>query len=79
MDCLIYFFKDYARGLESMKEAYMWMKYSTLSETKSLTFKKEISKNIEFLAEKVSSGSTVNDLYLYGVLLSGYKRKGCKL
>ncbi|XP_023333559.1 SET and MYND domain-containing protein 4 [Eurytemora carolleeae] len=46
--------KDYARGLESMKEAEMWMKYSTLSETKSLTFKKEISKNIEFLAEKVS-------------------------
>ena len=45
--------QDYARGLESMKEAEMWMKYSTLSETKSLTFKKEISKNIEFLAEKV--------------------------
>ena len=45
--------QDYARGLESMKEAEMWMKYSTLSETKSITFKKEISKNIEFLAEKV--------------------------
>ena len=45
--------QDYARGLESMKEAEMWMKYSTLSETKTLSFKKEIAKNIEFLSEKV--------------------------
>jgi hypothetical protein len=37
-----------------MKEAEMWMKYSTLSETKTLSFKKEIAKNIEFLSEKVS-------------------------
>ena len=36
-----------------MKEAEMWMKYSTLSETKSVSFKKEIAKNIEFLTEKV--------------------------
>ncbi len=47
--------QDYARGLESMKEAEMWMKYSTLSETKTLSFKKEIAKNIEFLSEKVRS------------------------
>jgi hypothetical protein len=37
-----------------MKEAEMWMKYSTLSETKTLSFKKEIAKNIEFLSEKVA-------------------------
>ena len=36
-----------------MKEAEMWMKYSTLSETKSASFKKDISKQIEFLSEKV--------------------------
>ena len=48
------FVKDYARALESMKEAEMWMKYSTLSETKTVSFKKDISKQIEFLAEKVS-------------------------
>lgn len=33
----------------------MWMKYSTLSETKSVSFKKDISKQIEFLSEKVTS------------------------
>ena len=38
-----------------MKEAEMWMKYSTLSETKSASFKKDISKQIEFLSEKVST------------------------
>ena len=32
----------------------MWMKYSTLSETKSSSFKKEIAKQIEQLEEKVS-------------------------
>ena len=32
----------------------MWMKYSTLSETKSASFKKDISKQIEFLSEKVT-------------------------
>eukprot|EP00092_Neocalanus_flemingeri_P020363 GFUD01022061.1.p1 GENE.GFUD01022061.1~~GFUD01022061.1.p1 ORF type:complete len:706 (-),score=132.76 GFUD01022061.1:307-2382(-) len=47
--------KDYARALESMKEAEMWMKYSTLSETKTAGFKKDISKQIEFLAEKVNA------------------------
>ena len=47
--------QDYARALESMKEAEMWMKYSTLSETKSVSFKKDISKQIEFLSEKVTS------------------------
>ena len=31
----------------------MWMKYSTLSETKSVSFKKDIAKQIEFLSEKV--------------------------
>ena len=36
-----------------MKEAEMWMKYSTLSETKSVSFKKDIAKQIEFLSEKV--------------------------
>jgi hypothetical protein len=52
---VIFTLQDYARGLESMKEAEMWMKYSTLSETKTLSFKKEIAKNIEFLSEKVRS------------------------
>ena len=33
----------------------MWMKYSTLSETKSSNFKKDITKQIEFLEEKVSA------------------------
>ena len=37
-----------------MKEAEMWMKYSTLSETKSVSFKKDIAKQIEFLTEKVN-------------------------
>ena len=36
-----------------MKEAEMWMKYSTLSETKSVSFKKDIAKQSEFLSEKV--------------------------
>ena len=36
----------------------MWMKYSTLSETKTASFKKDISKQIEFLAEKVGIFST---------------------
>jgi len=53
--------KDYSRGLESMKEAEMWMKYSTLSETKSVSFKKEIAKNIEFLSEKVAA-MTIEDV-----------------
>jgi len=53
--------KDYGRGLESMKEAEMWMKYSTLSETKSVSFKKEISKNIDFLSEKVGA-MTIEDV-----------------
>ncbi len=46
--------KDFPRALESMKSAEMWMKYSTLSETKSSSFKKEIAKQIEQLDEKVS-------------------------
>ena len=41
-----------------MKEAEMWMKYSTLSETKSVSFKKDISKQIEFLSEKVTSATS---------------------
>ena len=45
--------KDYPRALESMKSAEMWMKYSTLSETKSSSFKKEIAKQVEWLDEKV--------------------------
>jgi len=53
--------KDFSRALESMKEAEMWMKYSTLSETKTVSFKKEISKQIEFLDEKVSS-MTLDDV-----------------
>jgi len=47
--------KDFARALESMKEAEMWMKYSTLNETKTVSFKKDISKQIEFLLEKVNA------------------------
>ena len=50
---LIHFSQDYARALESMKEAEMWMKYSTLSETKSVSFKKDIAKQVEFLTDKV--------------------------
>lgn len=38
--------KDYPRALEAMKSAEMWMKHSTLSETKSGSFKKEISKQV---------------------------------
>ena len=40
--------KDYPRALEAMKSAEMWMKHSTLSETKSGSFKKEISKQVRF-------------------------------
>ena len=42
-----------------MKEAEMWMKYSTLSETKSVSFKKDIAKQIEFLTEKVDFWQTL--------------------
>ena len=49
--------KDFPRALEAMKSAEMWMKYSTLSETKSSSFKKEISKQIDFLDEKVAGMS----------------------
>ena len=41
------------RALESMKEAQMWMRYSNLNETKSVGFKKDITKQIEFLQDKV--------------------------
>ena len=47
--------KEYPRALESMKSAEMWMKYSTLNETKSSSFKKDVSKQIEFLDEKVAA------------------------
>ncbi len=46
--------RDFPRALESMKSAEMWMKYSTLSETKSGGFKKDIAKQIEQLEEKVA-------------------------
>ena len=36
-----------------MKEAQMWMRYSNLNETKSVGFKKDITKQIEFLQDKV--------------------------
>ena len=49
--------KQFPRALESMKSAEMWMKYSTLNETKSSSFKKDVSKQIEFLDEKVSAMS----------------------
>lgn len=49
--------KEYPRALESMKSAEMWMKYSTLNETKSSSFKKDVSKQIEFLDEKVAAMS----------------------
>ena len=38
--------KDFPRALEAMKSAEMWMKYSTLSETKSSSFKKDITKQV---------------------------------
>ena len=47
--------KEYPRALEAMKSAEMWMKYSTLSETKSSNFKKDITKQVEFLEEKVAA------------------------
>ena len=47
--------KDFARALESMKEAQMWMRYSNLNETKSVSFKKDITKQIEFLQDKVNA------------------------
>jgi len=40
--------KQYPRALEAMKSAEMWMKYSTLSETKSSSFKKEINKQVPY-------------------------------
>ena len=49
--------KEYPRALESMKSAEMWMKYSTLNETKSSSFKKDVAKQIEFLDEKVAAMS----------------------
>jgi len=49
--------KEYPRALESMKSAEMWMKYSTLNETKSSSFKKDVAKQIEFLDEKVTAMS----------------------
>ena len=45
--------KDFPRALEAMKSAEMWMRYSTLSETKSSSFKKEIAKQVEIIDEKV--------------------------
>merc|ERR1719221_277265 len=65
--------KDFARALESMKEAEMWMKYSTLSETKSASFKKDISKQIEFLAEKVNSMTMeeIENMKNFGPQVSG--------
>eukprot|EP00096_Caligus_rogercresseyi_P012609 TRINITY_DN5339_c0_g1_i1.p1 TRINITY_DN5339_c0_g1~~TRINITY_DN5339_c0_g1_i1.p1 ORF type:complete len:721 (-),score=210.74 TRINITY_DN5339_c0_g1_i1:943-3105(-) len=54
--------KDYPRALESMKNAEMWMKYSTLSETKSSDFKKDIKKQIEFLEEKVNGITDLSEL-----------------
>ena len=52
--------KDFPRSLEAMKSAEMWMKYSTLSETKSSGFKKEIAKQVDFLEEKVA-GMNINE------------------
>ena len=52
--------KEYPRALESMKSAEMWMKYSTLNETKSSSFKKEVAKQVEFLDEKVRQKRPVN-------------------
>ena len=49
--------KEYPRALEAMKSAEMWMKYSTLTETKSSSFKKDVAKQIEFLDEKVANMS----------------------
>ena len=54
-----------------MKEAEMWMKYSTLSETKSVSFKKEIAKNIEFLTEKVK----LLDTYLSHCIIDAFPRR----
>jgi hypothetical protein len=39
--------KQFPRALEAMKSAEMWMKYSTLSEAKSSSFKKEINKQVQ--------------------------------
>ena len=55
--------KEYPRALEAMKSAEMWMKYSTLSETKSSNFKKDITKQVEFLEEKVA-GMAIGDFSL---------------
>lgn len=65
--------KDYARALESMKEAEMWMKYSTLSETKSVSFKKDIAKQIEFLTEKVNAMTMdeIENMKNFGPQVSG--------
>jgi len=65
--------KDYARALESMKEAEMWMKYSTLNETKTVSFKKDISKQIEFLADKVNAMTMdeIENMNNFGPQVSG--------
>ena len=51
-----------------MKEAEMWMKYSTLSETKSVSFKKDIAKQIEFLSEKVEYSLYIFSCYIMMIL-----------
>ena len=51
-----------------MKEAEMWMKYSTLSETKSVSFKKDIAKQIEFLSEKVQTVQYIFYWYIFMIL-----------
>ena len=53
---------DHSRALESIKEAEMWMKYSTLSETKTVNFKKMIAKEIETLSERVANIADVSEL-----------------
>ena len=69
---LFFIIQDYARALESMKEAEMWMKYSTLSETKSVSFKKDIAKQIEFLSEKVKYSEYSIYIFYYIFMILPY-------
>ena len=48
---------DYYTCATIWQSAEMWMKYSTLNETKSSSFKKDVAKQIEFLDEKVTAMS----------------------
>ena len=69
--------KDYPRALESMKSAAMWMKHSTLSETKSSSFKKDISKQVR--REEPSNITTSYDMtFFFPLRLISLRRRSLR-